>query len=81
MMARQLGGVFGVAIGVAVFSGAGGYGSATAFGDGFAPAIGVAAASRCSGALSAAALPGRPGARHALRHARRGFVSMEEVGS
>jgi MFS family permease len=63
MMTRQLGGVFGVAIGVAVFSGAGGYGSATAFGDGFTPAIAVAAAFSLLGALSAVALPRhrRPG--------------------
>src|SRR5919197_1295871 len=42
-MMRQLGGVFGIAILVAVFAGAGGYASAQTFADGFAPAIGVSA--------------------------------------
>ena len=40
---RQLGGAFGVAALVAVFSGAGSYASARAFSNGFAPAMGVAA--------------------------------------
>jgi MFS family permease len=40
---RQLGGAFGVAIAVAAFAGAGGYGSAHAFTDGFAAALGVSA--------------------------------------
>src|SRR6266545_3963225 len=40
---RQLGGTFGIAILAAVFAGTGGYASAQAFSDGFAPAIGVAA--------------------------------------
>jgi EmrB/QacA subfamily drug resistance transporter len=79
MMARQLGGVFGVAIGVAVFSGAGGYGSATAFGDGFAPAIGVAAVFSLLGALSAGALPGRSIHITPFRGPM-GFVSVEEGG-
>jgi len=38
---RELGGVFGVAIAVAVFSAAGGYESASSFNDGFRAAIGV----------------------------------------
>jgi EmrB/QacA subfamily drug resistance transporter len=54
---RQLGGVFGIAILVAVFSGAGGYASAQAFSDGFAPAIGVSAGLSLLGALVATALP------------------------
>jgi len=40
---RQLGGTFGIAILAAVFAGSGGYASAQAFSNGFAPAIGVAA--------------------------------------
>jgi MFS family permease len=56
---RQLGGVFGIAIGVAVFAGAGGYGSAQAFSDGFAPALGVSAALSLAGAVAGAMLPGR----------------------
>jgi hypothetical protein len=58
-MTRQLGGVFGVAIGAAVFSGAGSYASASAFGDGFGPALGVAAAFSLLGATCAAGLPRR----------------------
>jgi len=56
---RQLGGVFGVAILVAVFAGAGDYASPQAFADGFAPAIGVSAALSLAGALAGAALPRR----------------------
>jgi MFS family permease len=57
MTARQLGGVFGVAIGAAVFTGAGIYASAAAFGDGFGPALGVAAAFSLVGAACAAGKP------------------------
>ena len=42
-MMRELGGVFGVAVAVAVFAGAGSYGSPASFLDGFAPAIAVLA--------------------------------------
>jgi MFS family permease len=58
-MMRQLGGAFGVAILAAVFAAAGGYASAAAFSDGFAPAIGAAAGLALAGALAALALPGR----------------------
>jgi EmrB/QacA subfamily drug resistance transporter len=58
-MMRQLGGVFGIAILVAVFTGAGSYVSAQAFTDGFVPAITVAAALSLVGALAGAALPAR----------------------
>jgi EmrB/QacA subfamily drug resistance transporter len=56
---RQLGGVFGLSIAVAVFTGAGNYGSAVAFGDGFVPAIAVAAAFSLAAALVATLLPRR----------------------
>jgi MFS family permease len=56
---RQLGGVFGIAILVAVFASAGGYASAQAFSDGFAPAIGVSSGLSLAGALVATALPRR----------------------
>jgi EmrB/QacA subfamily drug resistance transporter len=56
---RQLGGVFGLSIAVAVFTGAGSYGSAVAFGDGFVPAIAVAAAFSLGAALVATLLPRR----------------------
>jgi hypothetical protein len=58
-MMRELGGVFGIAIVVAVFAGAGGYASAAAFTDGFVPAMGVGAGLALAGALAGLALPGR----------------------
>ena len=58
-MMRELGGVFGIAILVAVFAAAGGYASAQAFTDGFAPAIGVSAGLSLLGAIVGAGLPGR----------------------
>jgi EmrB/QacA subfamily drug resistance transporter len=58
-MMRELGGVFGIAVVVAVFAATGSYGSAAAFTDGFAPAIGVAAALALAGAFAGLALPGR----------------------
>jgi EmrB/QacA subfamily drug resistance transporter len=58
-MMRELGGVFGIAIAVAVFAAAGSYASPSAFVDGFGPAIGVAAALSAIGAVAGLALPGR----------------------
>jgi EmrB/QacA subfamily drug resistance transporter len=58
-MMRELGGVFGVAVVVAVFAAAGGYASPSAFVDGFGPAIGVTAALSAIGAVAGLALPGR----------------------
>jgi len=58
-MMRELGGVFGIAVTVAVFAAAGGYASAEAFVDGFAPAIGVAAGMAALGAVVALGLPSR----------------------
>jgi EmrB/QacA subfamily drug resistance transporter len=57
-MLRELGGVFGIAILVAVFAGAGSYASAEAFTDGFAPAIAVSAALSLAGAIAGLGLPG-----------------------
>jgi EmrB/QacA subfamily drug resistance transporter len=59
-MMRELGGVFGIAVAVAVFAGAGSFASTDAFLDGFAPAIAVVAALSLAGAIVALALPGRP---------------------
>src|SRR3954454_3123581 len=56
---RELGGVFGIAIAVAVFAGAGGYATAQQFSDGFTPAITVAAALSLTGALAGLALRSR----------------------
>jgi EmrB/QacA subfamily drug resistance transporter len=58
-MMRELGGVFGIAVTVAVFAAAGGYASPQDFVDGFAPAIAVAAGMAALGALVALGLPGR----------------------
>jgi EmrB/QacA subfamily drug resistance transporter len=58
-MMRELGGVFGIAIAVAVFAGAGSYGSAEAFSDGFVAAIGASAGLSLLGAIIATALPRR----------------------
>jgi EmrB/QacA subfamily drug resistance transporter len=58
-MMRELGGVFGIALAVAVFAATGGYASAQAFTDGFGPAIGVSAGLALLGALAALALPSR----------------------
>jgi EmrB/QacA subfamily drug resistance transporter len=56
---RQLGGVFGIALTVAVFAGAGSYASAQAFADGFVPAMTVAAGLSLLGALAGIILPRR----------------------
>jgi EmrB/QacA subfamily drug resistance transporter len=56
---RELGGVFGVALAVTVFAGAGSYASPQAFTDGFAAAIGAAAAIAMIGAVAGLALPAR----------------------
>jgi EmrB/QacA subfamily drug resistance transporter len=58
-MMRELGGVFGVAVAVAVFAATGGYASAAAFVDGFSPAIGVAAGLSLLGAIAGLGLPAR----------------------
>lgn len=58
-MMRQLGGVFGIAITVAVFAATGGHSTARAFADGFTPAILVGAGIALVGAFAGLALPGR----------------------
>jgi EmrB/QacA subfamily drug resistance transporter len=57
-MMRELGGVFGIAVAVAVFAGAGSFASPDAFTDGFEPAITVAAGLSLTGAIAGLALPG-----------------------
>jgi EmrB/QacA subfamily drug resistance transporter len=59
-MMRELGGVFGIAISVAIFAGRGSYSSPASFVDGFGPAIGVAAGLALVGALCGFAVPSRP---------------------
>jgi len=65
-MMRELGGVFGIAIAVAVFAAAGSYASLQAFADGFTPAILVAAGLALAGAITGLALPGRRAAAGGL---------------
>jgi EmrB/QacA subfamily drug resistance transporter len=78
-MMRELGGVFGIAVLVAVFAGAGSYASAEAFTDGFAPAIGVGAGLSVLGAIAGTALPGR---RRAEEQAPAGAVpALESEGA
>jgi hypothetical protein len=75
-MMRELGGVFGVAVAVAVFAGAGSYASTQAFTDGFGPAIFVAAGLALAGAITGLALPGRrPAEAAAPIHAVPAFES------
>jgi MFS family permease len=59
MMLRILGGVFGVAVTVAVFAGSGGYASAEEFGAGFAAAMAAVAAVAIVGMLVALGMPGK----------------------
>jgi EmrB/QacA subfamily drug resistance transporter len=79
---RQLGGAFGVAVLVAVFAGAGGYGSPQAFSDGFVAAIAACAGLALAAALAGSALPGRrPTSARVLDHddfqlSLRGFRHM-----
>ena len=56
---RELGGVFGIAVTVAVFGAYGGYGSPQEFVDGFTPAIVTAAVLSAAGAVAGLALPAR----------------------
>jgi EmrB/QacA subfamily drug resistance transporter len=82
MMLRILGGVFGVAVAVAVFAGTGGYASAEEFADGFTAATGVAAAFAFTGMLAALGMPGgRPaGAADAPRPAGPVATEREVTG-
>jgi EmrB/QacA subfamily drug resistance transporter len=59
---RELGGVLGIALGVAAFAAAGSYTSPTDFSNGFVAAMGVAAGLSVLAALAGAALPSRAGA-------------------
>jgi EmrB/QacA subfamily drug resistance transporter len=76
-MMRELGGVFGIAVAVAVFAGAGSYASAQAFTDGFAPAIGVAAGLSFVGAIAGLWLPRR---RVASAGVERAIPALEAEG-
>jgi predicted MFS family arabinose efflux permease len=56
---RELGGVLGIALGVAAFAAAGSYASPAQFSDGFVAAMGVASGLSLLAALAGAALPAR----------------------
>jgi EmrB/QacA subfamily drug resistance transporter len=58
-MLRQLGGVFGLAVTVAVFAAHGGYTTPRAFADGFSPALAAASGLSFVGALAGFAIPSR----------------------
>jgi MFS family permease len=79
-MMRELGGVFGVAVAVAVFASAGSYASPAAFTEGFGPAIGLAAALSLAGAVAGLALPGRRPARAAAPIGAVAAVPVEARG-
>jgi EmrB/QacA subfamily drug resistance transporter len=66
MMLRILGGVFGVAVTVAVFAGVGDYTSAERFSEGFSAGMTAVAAFAFTGVLVAAAMPGRRAAAPAV---------------
>jgi hypothetical protein len=56
---RELGGVLGIALGVAAFSAAGSYASPADFSDGFVAAMGVSAGLSLLAAAAGAMLPSR----------------------
>ena len=66
-MMRELGGVFGIAVIVAVFAAAGGYASAAEFSDGFSAAVAVSAGLSLAGALAGLGLPARRRVGRSLR--------------
>jgi EmrB/QacA subfamily drug resistance transporter len=75
---RQLGGTFGIVILAAVFASTGGYASAEAFSDGFAPAIGVAAGLSMAAAVAGLWAPGRRGAAEEI--AQPSVPELQAVG-
>jgi EmrB/QacA subfamily drug resistance transporter len=78
-MVRELGGVFGIAVLVAVFAGAGSYASPAAFTEGFAAAIGVGAILSLAGAVAGVVLPAR-GAAAAATGPAPGVPAFEAEG-
>ncbi|MCF2527095.1 MFS transporter [Yinghuangia soli] len=60
-MMRELGGVFGIAVAVAVFASAGGYATVESFTDGFVAASYAAVGFALLGVVAGLCLPGRPG--------------------
>jgi EmrB/QacA subfamily drug resistance transporter len=79
-MMRELGGVFGIAVAVAVFAANGSFESARAFTDGVAPAIGVLAGLSLVGALVGLGLP-RRSAVQAVGRLGRDVLVAETAGT
>jgi EmrB/QacA subfamily drug resistance transporter len=79
-MMRELGGVFGIAVTVAVFAAVGSYASPATFIDGFGPALGVAAALALTGAVAGFALPGRRPAAAVTPAGPRAVPAFEGAG-
>jgi MFS family permease len=77
---RQLGGAFGVAVLVAVFAGAGSYGSPQGFSDGFAVATGACAGLSLIGAAAGLALRRRRETRGVERAGARPVPALETDG-
>ncbi len=69
-MLRYLGGVFGVAVMVAVFAGTGASARPQTFSSGFVPALGVCAGLSLTAAIAGAWLPERRAVALAPAHAR-----------
>ncbi|GII79507.1 MFS transporter [Sphaerisporangium rufum] len=80
MMLRIFGGVFGVAVSVAVFAGAGGYASAQEFGRGFTAAMGAVAAFAFTGMLIALGMPARRPAAPAAAPPMTGTTAPDAAG-
>jgi EmrB/QacA subfamily drug resistance transporter len=78
MMLRIFGGVFGVAISVAVFASVGGYASAEEFSEGFSAAMGAVAAFAFIGMLVALGMPGKRPAAIAAPPQPTGAVPQRE---
>jgi hypothetical protein len=77
---RQLGGAFGVAVGVAAFTAAGGYASPEQFTDGFSAAIGACAGLSLLGAVAGLALPRRREDSGMERAGARPVAALETEG-
>ena len=75
-MMREMGGVLGIALTVAVFAGVGSYASPAAFIDGFVPAAAVCAGLALAGAVCGLALPRR---RAATAAAESGFAPIPQT--
>jgi MFS family permease len=79
-MMREFGGVFGIAVAVAVFAAHGHYGTPLGFTNGFSPAMGAGAVFGLVGAAAATILPGRRPASSAVVELDSPTLDPEVVG-